>query len=81
VPARHRSAVSSEAGIVDRIEIDALRIRARSGHFRAAATVEGQVVAQADLLSVLATIPSGAETAERWSDGALLPPKPDGADD
>jgi beta-hydroxyacyl-ACP dehydratase FabZ len=64
-----------------RLEIEALRIRGRSGHLRGAATVDGKLVTAADLLCVLATIPSTAETSERWSAGTLLSPKSDGADD
>ena len=59
------------------LTIEATRVRARSAHLHGTASVGGKVAAEADILSVLATLPDAGETADRWRAGALLPPKSD----
>ena len=63
-----------------RLSIDALRIRARSAHVHGTATVDGKVAAEADILSILTTLPHSDDTAERWRAGTLLAPRSDGSD-
>jgi len=59
------------------LTLTALRIRSKSGHLHGTATVDGKVVAEADLLSISATLPDAEETARRWRAGSLLDAKPD----
>jgi len=58
-------------GDVLTLTVDAKRIRARSAHVHGTATVDGQVVAEADLLSILAKIPADGDAAARWKAGAF----------
>ena len=52
-------------------------VRARSANLHGVATVDGKVAAEADILSMLATLPATDEIADRWRAGSLLPPKSD----
>jgi beta-hydroxyacyl-ACP dehydratase FabZ len=60
-----------------RLSIEATRIRSRSAHVHATATVDGKVAAEADILSILATMPASGETVERWRAGTFVAPKTD----
>ena len=64
--ARFRQAVVP--GDTLRITIEALRMRARSAHMRGEATVDGKVVAEAEILSVIGKRPD-ASASEWWCSG------------
>jgi beta-hydroxyacyl-ACP dehydratase FabZ len=59
------------------LTIDALRIRARSAHLHGTASVGGKVAAEADLLSILTTLGTTDDAAERWRAGTFLAPASD----
>lgn len=59
------------------LTIDALRIRSRSAHLHGAASVDGKPAAEADILSILTTLPDDPETVERWRAGTLVASKTD----
>jgi 3-hydroxyacyl-[acyl-carrier-protein] dehydratase len=59
------------------LTLEVLRIRSRSGHLHGTATVDGKVACEADLLSIMATMPDADATAERWRAGMFADPSSD----
>jgi beta-hydroxyacyl-ACP dehydratase FabZ len=59
------------------LTVEARRVRSRSAHMHATASVDGKVAAEADLLSILTTLGDSGDAASRWREGPLLPPKTD----